>query len=80
MTRVLVADDDTNVVEVLQANLEADGYEVLVAVDGDQAWALITGERPDLVILDVMMPGRDGLDLLAAMRDDLAPVTCPSCC
>ena len=70
MTRVLLADDDANVVEVLQANLEAEGYEVLVAADGNQAWALIASEEPDLVILDVMMPGRDGLDLLAAVRDD----------
>jgi DNA-binding response OmpR family regulator len=70
MTRVLVADDDANVVEVLRANLEAEGYEVIAAYDGDAAWTCITEDSPDLVLLDVMMPGRDGLDLLAAVRED----------
>jgi DNA-binding response OmpR family regulator len=68
--RLLLADDDTNVVEVLRVNLEADGYEVVVAYDGDTAWTRLTEGGVDLAIVDVMMPGRDGLDLLAAVRDN----------
>ena len=73
MKRVLVADDDAAVIEVLRANLEAEGYGVLIARDGDETWDLIRTESPDLVVLDVMMPGRDGLDVLAAIR--AAPAT-----
>lgn len=73
MKRVLLADDDAAVIEVLRANLEAEGYGVLIARDGDEAWDLIRTEPPDLAVLDVMMPGRDGLDVLAAIR--AAPAT-----
>jgi DNA-binding response OmpR family regulator len=68
MTRILIADDDPAVIDVLQANLEAEGYSVLVAHDGDEACEIIRTQAPDLAVLDVMMPGRDGLDVLAEIR------------
>ncbi len=70
MKRVLLADDDSGVVDVLRANLEADGYTVLVARNGDEAWEIIRTQPLDLALLDVMMPGRDGLNVLAAIRDE----------
>jgi two-component system phosphate regulon response regulator PhoB len=66
--RVLVIDDDPNVVEVITANLEAEGYVVDTAVDGRDAWSHLTGELPDVVVLDWMLPGRSGIDLLADLR------------
>ena len=68
MTRVLVVDDDPNVVEVIAANLEAEGYGVEVASDGIEAWELLTTRPPDVVLLDWMLPGRSGIDLLADLR------------
>jgi DNA-binding response OmpR family regulator len=70
MTRVLVVDDDPNVVEVIAANLEDEGYVVETASDGHQAWARLTEDPPDVVLMDWMLPGRSGVDLLADLRAD----------
>ena len=72
MTRVLVVDDDPNVVEVIAANLEDEGYVVETASDGPQAWARLTEDPPDVVLMDWMLPGRSGVDLLADLRADPA--------
>jgi EAL domain-containing protein (putative c-di-GMP-specific phosphodiesterase class I)/DNA-binding NarL/FixJ family response regulator len=66
--RILVADDEPDLLELLRINLEAQGHQVQQASDGTQALALATASRPDLVILDVMMPGLDGLEVLRALR------------
>jgi DNA-binding response OmpR family regulator len=66
--RVLIVDDDPNVVEVIAANLEVEGYEVETVGDGAEAWDRVVACRPDLVVLDWMLPGRGGLDLLADLR------------
>ena len=68
MTRVLLVDDDPSVCEVLAANLEAEGYEVDTVGDGPAGWDRIVETRPDLVVLDWMLPGRSGIDLLADLR------------
>ncbi len=68
MKRVLVVDDDSSVVEVITANLEAEGYEVDTASDGTEAWERVINSTPDLVVLDWMIPGRNGLDLLGDLR------------
>jgi DNA-binding response OmpR family regulator len=75
--RVLVADDDAGVIDVLQANLEADGYAVIVARNGEEALEMIRTQSPDLAVIDVMMPGRDGLDVLAAIREEPATSALP---
>ena len=77
MIRVLVADDDPDIRFILRANLEAEGMAVDEAPDGVQALALAAGLRPDVLVLDVMMPGRDGLDVLAALRADPATADMP---
>ncbi|HEV7887010.1 MAG TPA: response regulator [Acidimicrobiales bacterium] len=66
--RILVADDDQHIRELLTLNLEAEGFDVVAAADGEQAWELVRTCLPDLVVLDVMMPERDGLDVLGSLK------------
>jgi DNA-binding response OmpR family regulator len=66
--RVLLVDDDHEIVESVRYALEANGYEVLVARDGNQGLAMAEREDPDLVILDMMMPKRSGFLVLEKLR------------
>ena len=68
-TRVLVVDDEPMVREVLARYLEKEGYEVDVAEDGEQALAAYADSRPDLVLLDLMLPRVDGLEVFRRMRE-----------
>ncbi len=67
-TRVLIVDDDLAIVKFVRANLKAEGYETLTAMDGEQALVTIEKELPDLVILDIMMPELDGLEVCRRLR------------
>lgn len=66
--KILVVDDEQAIVELIEYNLRRNGYRVIVARDGGQALRLAQTERPDLVILDLMLPGLDGLDVCRALR------------
>jgi two-component system response regulator MprA len=66
---VLVVDDDAPVRRMLERTLGADGYEVIAAADGGQALAAVEREAPDIVILDVRMPGMDGLAVCRRLRE-----------
>ncbi len=66
--RVLLVDDDADIIESLRLALEANGFEVLIARDGNQGLALTEREAPDLVILDMMMPKRSGFLVLERLR------------
>jgi DNA-binding response OmpR family regulator len=66
--RILLVDDDPEIVEALKYALEAKGYEVVVARDGNQGLAMAEREDPDLVILDMMMPKRSGFLVLEKLR------------
>jgi DNA-binding response OmpR family regulator len=66
--RVLLVDDDAEIVEAMRYALEAKGYEILVARDGNQGLAMAEREDPDLVILDMMMPKRSGFLVLERLR------------
>lgn len=68
--RILVVDDDPQIVRLVRAYLEQSGYEVLTAYDGPSAIVLWRTERPDLVVLDLMLPGRDGLDVTRTIRSE----------
>jgi len=70
--RILVADDNPMNVEILQMRLAAQGYEILTAGDGEQALTLAREANPDLVLLDVMMPGLDGLEVCRRLKGDTA--------
>jgi len=66
--KILVADDEPNIVISLEYLLKREGYTVLLARDGQQALDTIIQERPDLVLLDVMMPGKSGFEVCQAVR------------
>ncbi len=77
MTRVLIADDDSVVRDVVRRYLERDGLEVAIARDGTEALRLLGTERIDVAVLDVMMPGPDGMTLCRTLRqrgDHTVPV------
>ncbi len=68
--RILVVDDDKQIVRVVKAYLEQAGFQVLAAYDGETALHMIRREKPDLVVLDLMLPNRDGWDITRIMRAD----------
>jgi two-component system cell cycle response regulator len=68
--RILVVDDIESNVRLLEAKLTAEYYEVLTAYDGPTALAMAASERPDIVLLDVMMPGMDGFSVCRRLKDD----------
>jgi len=67
---VLVIDDDPVILELLRVNFEIEGFEVVTAKDGDEGFALASKLQPDIVISDIMMPRRDGLQLLRDLKAD----------
>lgn len=66
--RILVVEDEQKVARALREGLEAQQYEVTTAASGEEGFYLLSAERYDLVILDLMLPGRDGLDVLRTIR------------
>jgi DNA-binding response OmpR family regulator len=66
--KVLVVDDDIKTVEVVSLYLKHDGYRVLAAHEGNEALRLARESNPDLIVLDIMLPGRDGMDICRALR------------
>jgi CheY-like chemotaxis protein len=71
MRTVLIADDEPSMRLLVHATIESDDYTVLEAVDGNEAWKMIQEEKPSLVLLDVQMPGRSGLEVLTLVKGDL---------
>ena len=72
---ILVVDDEEAIAEAVRARLESEGYQVVVAYDGPQAIQLHAEHRPDLVVLDLMLPGMDGLEVCQAIqRNGWTPV------
>jgi len=68
--KILVVDDEENIRTFLAKSLESKGYQVISASDGVEGWKVLESERPDLVILDVRMPGMDGIEFLEKIRGD----------
>ncbi len=68
---ILVVDDEKTLRDMLEYNLRRQGYRVLVAADGNEAIRLAYTERPDLIILDIMLPGMSGFDVCRAVRKEL---------
>lgn len=68
----MIVDDEPDVAVVIEATLRAEGFETLVAADGEAAISLVREQRPDLVLLDVMMPGLDGVQVCKRLRNDPA--------
>jgi two-component system alkaline phosphatase synthesis response regulator PhoP len=68
--RILVVDDDKEVVRLMRGYLEQSGYDVLVAYNGESAIHIMRRDNPDLVLLDLMLPDRDGWDVTRTVRND----------
>ncbi len=68
--KVLMIDDDENICRLVKLNLEKEGFQVLVAYDGESGLDLVSRENPDLILLDIMMPGMDGVEVLRQIRKD----------
>jgi two-component system alkaline phosphatase synthesis response regulator PhoP len=66
--RILIADDEADILEIIGYNLEREGYEVITAHDGQQALDLAKSQKPDLVILDIMMPYKTGIEVCNILR------------
>lgn len=66
---IMVVDDDAAIVKMLERILRLEGYDVITAGDGKAALLLLEKAKPDLVILDIMMPGLDGVQVLQLMRE-----------
>jgi len=66
--KILAVDDERHIVRLIQVNLERAGYQVVTAFDGPEALKKVEGERPDLVVLDVMMPRMDGFEVLKRLQ------------
>jgi len=75
--RILVVDDDKSIIEIVQAYLEQAGYSVLTAYNGTSAMDTLRREKPDLLILDLMLPDRDGWDITRSIRHDKRLATTP---
>jgi len=75
--KILIVDDDVEIIESVRYALEGEGYQVVIARDGNQGLALAERETPNLIILDMMMPKRSGflvLEKLRRMSDEMVPV------
>jgi two-component system KDP operon response regulator KdpE len=68
-TRILLVEDDPNIVDLIRSNLAVRGYDVVVSTDGERALVLLDTERPDIVLLDLMLPDIDGFDLCRQVRE-----------
>ncbi len=66
---ILIADDEPDILEIIGFNLEAEGYHIIAANNGNEALALAKLHKPDLIILDVMMPGKTGFDVCRILRN-----------
>lgn len=76
MTSILIADDDKEIVDLVKLYLQNEGYQIYQAYNGKEAWEIVQDKMPSLVILDVMMPEMDGLEVCKKMRNEniLTPI------
>ena len=77
MARVLVVEDDHVIRELLVVNLKMEGHEAVTAVDGAEALRVVVDRPPDVVLLDMMLPGVDGWEVAARMKGDDATSSIP---
>ncbi len=70
MSRILIVDDEKTIVKGLRFSLEKEGYEITTAYDGEEALRVFKAEAPDLIVLDLMLPGLDGFEVCRAIRKE----------
>ena len=76
MTTILIVDDEKSMRDFLKILLAKEGYDVIVASDGEQALSALDGNQIDLVISDIRMPGSSGLALLTKIKDESEDLEC----
>ncbi len=67
--KVLMAEDESEVLSIMSKKIAAEGYTVITANDGEEAWEKIQKERPDVIVLDLIMPKRNGFEVLRSIRE-----------
>jgi Response regulators consisting of a CheY-like receiver domain and a winged-helix DNA-binding domain len=72
LNKILIVDDDKNLLEVIRYNLVNEGYSVILAENGTQAVEIALQEKPELIILDIMLPGIDGFDVCRILRKEMS--------
>ena len=77
MQRILIVEDEQDIADLIGFNLQRAGYEVLKAFDGVEGTAMAKRERPDLIVLDLMLPGRDGFAVFRELRRDTRTANTP---
>ena len=70
--RILLVDDEPNIIKMVGKRLQVEGYHLVVAMDGEEALVKVKAERPDLIILDLMLPKKSGLDVCVLLKQDEA--------
>ena len=70
MSKILVIDDEPGILEIVDTYLRAEGFEVLTALNGDNGLSLARTEKPNLIVLDIMLPGMNGLEVLTSLRQE----------
>ena len=75
--KILVVDDEIYIVHILDFSLGMEGYDVVTALDGEQALEKIKSEKPDLIVLDIMMPKLDGYEVCKTIKSDSATKQIP---
>jgi CheY-like chemotaxis protein len=80
MKKILLVDDDESIQLLYQEELQEEGYQVVSALNGEEALELFTKDKPDLVVLDIQMPGMNGIEVLRQMKmlDETIPVVLSS--
>ena len=68
LKKILIADDEPDILEIIQYNLKNEGYDVVTAKNGNDAIDLAKRFQPDLIILDIMMPGKNGIEVCNMLR------------
>ena len=68
MKKIMIVDDDQHISDMLVENLSTEGYEVVAAYSGTEALLLLSGTRPDLILLDLMLPGISGEELITKIK------------
>jgi two-component system phosphate regulon response regulator PhoB len=68
--RILVVDDEEDILELVRFNLAREGYSIICTTSGEETLKIIQKEHPDLIVLDLMLPGMDGLDVAKALKND----------
>lgn len=77
MAKILLAEDDNQIAEMISFKLSNSGHQIVRAPDGEQAVTLVARERPDLILLDAMMPGLSGFEVLRRLKADAAVRSIP---